>query len=75
MLTTLAVDTALVVDVGYKEAVVIPVYSGVQVLHAWQAQPLASESVHNEIRKQLTENGVAADLLTDSVVEDIKGTL
>lgn len=72
VLSTLATDTALVVDIGNKEATVIPVYSGIQVLHAWQAQPLAAEAVHAEIRRQLLENGVSADLLTDDVVEEIK---
>lgn len=72
-LATLAIDTALVVDIGYKEAVIIPVYSGVQVLHAWQAQPLASEAVHAEIKKQLLEqNADLEELLTDNVIEDIK---
>lgn len=72
ILSTLAIDTAVVVDIGHKEAVVIPVYSGVQVLNAWQAQPLAAEAVHEEIRRQLTESGVAADQLTDEIVEEIK---
>ncbi|XP_035893736.1 actin-related protein 10 [Anopheles stephensi] len=72
VLATLAVETALVVDIGYKEAVVVPVFCGVQALYAAEAQPLAAESVHNEIRRQLLENGVDAKLLTESTVEDIK---
>lgn len=71
-LSTLAIETALVVDIGYKEATVIPVYSGIQVLRAWQAQPLAAEAVHAEIKRQLLENGVSSDLLTDEVIEEIK---
>lgn len=50
----------------------LPVYSGVQVLNAWQAQPLASEAVHAEIKRQLLENGVPIELLTCDVIEDIK---
>uniref|UniRef100_A0A7G3A951 Putative actin-related protein 10 n=1 Tax=Lutzomyia longipalpis TaxID=7200 RepID=A0A7G3A951_LUTLO len=72
ILTTLAVSTALVIDLGFREAVVLPVYSGVQVLHAWQAQPLASEAVHAEIRRQLIDSGVAKALLTDDLIENIK---
>lgn len=72
VLSTLAAETALVIDLGYKETIVLPVYSGVQVLHAWQAQPLASEAVHAEIKRQLLESGVGSDLLTDEVIEDIK---
>lgn len=71
-LSTLAIDTALVVDIGNKEATVIPVFSGVQVLHAWQAQPLGGEAVHAEIKRQLLEYGVKSDLLTDNVIEEIK---
>lgn len=72
ILSTLAVETAVVVDIGHKEATVIPVYSGVQVLNAWQAQPLAAEAVHDEIRRQLIESGVAEHQLTDETVEEIK---
>lgn len=72
MLSTLAIETALVVDLGYKEATILPVYSGVQVLRAWQAQPTAAEAVHAEIKRQLLENGVSSELLTDEIIEDIK---
>jgi actin-related protein len=41
-LCTLGVKTALVIDVGYQEVQIIPVYEGVPVLCAWQAQPLAA---------------------------------
>jgi actin-related protein 10 len=73
VLATLSQETALVVDIGYKEAVVIPVYCGVQVLNAWQAQPLAAEAVHEEIKGQLILNGVKEELLSEGIVEDIKG--
>lgn len=76
VLTTLAVHTALVVDLGFKESVIVPVYSGVQVVHAYQAQPLAAEAVHKEIKRQLVEQKIAEEhLLTDDVIEDIKGEL
>ena len=44
-LSTLGVNTALVVDMGAAETVVIPVYEGVAVLHAWQSEPLAAYAV------------------------------
>ncbi|XP_052860241.1 actin-related protein 10 [Anopheles cruzii] len=72
VLTALAVETALVVDIGYREAVVIPVFCGVQALFAWEAQPLAAEAVHAEIRRQLVEAGVDEKLLTETILEDIK---
>jgi actin-related protein 10 len=71
-LSTLAINSALVVDLGYKEATVIPVFSGVQVLNAWQAQNIAAEAVHDEIKANLILNGVKEELLTDRIVEDIK---
>lgn len=71
-LATLAVDTAVVIDLGHREATVLPVFSGVQVLNAWQAQPIAAEAVHTEIRRQLLDIGVSSELLSDEVVEDIK---
>lgn len=71
-LSTLAIDTALVVDIGYKEAVVIPVFNGVQILKAWQAQPLGGESVHDEIKASLILNGVREEILSERVIEDIK---
>ncbi|CAO1442082.1 unnamed protein product [Diamesa serratosioi] len=71
-LSTLAIDTAVVVDIGFKEATVIPVYCGVQVLNAWQAQPLAAEAVHDEIKANLILNGVSEEILTERIIEDIK---
>jgi actin-related protein 10 len=44
-LCSLGVNTALILDVGYVEAVLIPVFEGVPVLHAWQAQPRAAQAV------------------------------
>lgn len=45
-LASLAVETGLVVDVGYKEAVVIPVCHGLPIIQAWQALPLGAEVIH-----------------------------
>lgn len=73
-LSTIAVETALVIDVGHKEVTIMPVFSGMQVMNAWEAQPIAAEAVHCEIRRQLLDIGVKSDLLTDDVIEDIKGT-
>lgn len=43
---TLAIDTALVVDVGYKEASCIPVCYGVPVINAWQTLDIGSHALH-----------------------------
>lgn len=45
-LSSIAVDTAVVVDVGYKEAIIIPVCYGLPIVQAWQALPLGAEAVH-----------------------------
>lgn len=45
-LAPLAIDTALVLDVGYTEAIAIPICHGLPVLHAWQALPIASQAIH-----------------------------
>lgn len=44
-LCTLGISTGLVVDIGYRETIIIPVYEGIPVLSSWQAQPLAAHSV------------------------------
>jgi len=77
-LFTLGVQTGLVLDMGHKEAVLIPVYEGVPVLAAWQAQPLSGEAVQSAVKADLSLRGVvtsggesAAELATDSLVEDV----
>lgn len=45
-LASLGIETALVVDVGYSEAVVLPVCHGFLALHAWQALPLGAQAIH-----------------------------
>lgn len=45
-ISALGIDTLLVLDVGFEEAQVIPIFEGVQVLKAWQALPLAARAVH-----------------------------
>lgn len=71
-LATLGIDTGLVVDIGHSEAVVLPVYSGVVMLKAYEAQNLSAENIHNEIKSKLILDGIEEKLLTNDVVEDIK---
>lgn len=42
-------ETALVVDVGYKEAIVMPVCHGMPIIQAWQALPLGGNTIHEYI--------------------------
>nr|XP_023025103.1 actin-related protein 10 [Leptinotarsa decemlineata] len=71
-LSSLAVETAMVVDVGYKEAVVIPVCHGLPIIQAWQALPIAAEAVHNNLRSLLSSKNTGVQNLSEAVLEDIK---
>lgn len=72
VLATLAVETAIVVDLGYSEGTTLPIYSGTQILKAFQSEYCGAEAVHKEIKRQLVESGVAEHLLTEQILEDIK---
>ncbi|KAH8318435.1 hypothetical protein KR074_010298 [Drosophila pseudoananassae] len=71
-LSTLAVPTALVVDIGYSETSVMPVFSGVQIMSAFRDQSYGGRAVHAEIKRQLMEAGVKESLLSEGVLEEIK---
>ncbi|XP_067636778.1 actin-related protein 10 [Eurosta solidaginis] len=71
-LATLAVPTGVVVDMGYTETTVMPVYSRVQILRAFQDQSYGGRAVHAEIKRQLLEVGVKEKYLTEFILEDIK---
>lgn len=57
-LFSLGVTTGLVLDVGHKEATVVPVYEGVPILAAWQAQPLAGEAIQQAVKADLICRGL-----------------
>lgn len=70
-ISTLGVETALVLDVGYEEATLIPIFEGIPVLKGWQALPLGSRTVHDCIRREMKD--AIPDLeLSEEIVEDIK---
>lgn len=71
-LCTLGVNTALVLDVGYVEAILIPVFEGVPVLHAWQAQPRAAEAVQSSLKASLLNINSEKEDFPESTIEDIK---
>jgi len=50
---TLGIDTALVIDAGYKETVALPIFEGIPVLNLWEAVPLAGKAIHAHIERQL----------------------
>lgn len=45
-ISTLGTNTAIVLDIGYREATLIPIFEGVPILKAWQALPLGGQIVH-----------------------------
>ena len=54
-LFTLGTNTGLMLDCGHSEATLIPVYEGVPILRAWQAQPLGGQAVQASLRQTLQE--------------------
>lgn len=55
---TLGLDTALVIDAGYKETVALPIFEGVPVLNLWEAVPLAGKAIHSHIERQLIGSAI-----------------
>lgn len=70
-ISTLGTDTVLVLDVGYQEATLIPIYEGIPILKAWQALPLGAQVVHKNIKTYLEKSLPDYDL-TEKIIEDIK---
>ncbi|XP_078001136.1 actin-related protein 10-like [Glandiceps talaboti] len=56
-LFTMGINTALVMDSGYTETLVLPVYEGIPIINAWQALPLAGKAVHSNLEALLLESG------------------
>uniref|UniRef100_A0AAY4BYJ9 Actin-related protein 10 n=1 Tax=Denticeps clupeoides TaxID=299321 RepID=A0AAY4BYJ9_9TELE len=52
---TLGVNSALVMDCGYTETLVLPVYENIPVLSAWEALPLGGKAIHRELESLLVE--------------------
>ncbi|XP_071160920.1 protein phosphatase 1 regulatory subunit 37-like [Mytilus edulis] len=81
---TLGTNTGLVIDLGYSETVVVPVYEGIPVIKALQAIPVAGKAVHRKIEDllkdtaKITEDGEdkpvseVPECLTEELLEDIK---
>lgn len=84
-LMTLGISTGLVLDLGYQEACLIPVFENVSILNAWQALPLAGKAIHGSLCELLLDRGLAVGEdgkeqrlnavvqdLSDKTLEDIK---
>jgi actin-related protein 10 len=66
-------QTALVVDIGWLETTVIPLYEGVPIMSAWQSTSCAAKTVHNTVLECLIETGVVTDTHTQE--QNPAGTL
>ncbi|GIY71106.1 actin-related protein 10 [Caerostris extrusa] len=85
-LFTLGISSALVMDVGYSETVVLPIYCGVPILNTYESLPVGGQLIHRRIEAELMENAyiktsspnerslaeVLSEPLKESVLEDIK---
>nr|XP_022903365.1 actin-related protein 10 [Onthophagus taurus] len=71
-LATLAIDTGLVLDIGYTEAIAIPVCYGFPLIHAWQALPLGANAIHKKLKTMLTNDNMGIQNIEESILEDIK---
>ncbi|XP_036405612.1 actin-related protein 10 [Megalops cyprinoides] len=73
---TLGINSALVMDCGYTETLVLPVYEGIPILSAWEALPLAGKAIHKELEAQLVEQcTVDTDSSTGQSVPAVIGTI
>ncbi|XP_038635890.1 actin-related protein 10 isoform X1 [Scyliorhinus canicula] len=85
-LLTLGINSAVVLDCGYTEALALPIYEGIPILNAWEALPLGGKSIHMELQSRLLEEcsvdtgiktgeGLASVMtgsLPEETLEDIK---
>lgn len=83
---TLGISSAVVVDIGYTETVVLPIFEKVPILNAWEAIPLGAEAIHRRLEVELMNKGrvkgvntehqnlgnVLNEMLSEATFEDIK---
>uniref|UniRef100_A0A8D2IMF5 Actin related protein 10 n=1 Tax=Varanus komodoensis TaxID=61221 RepID=A0A8D2IMF5_VARKO len=84
-LLTLGINSAMVLDCGYTESLVLPIYEGIPILSCWGALPLGGKAIHKELENQLLEQSTVDTGATkgqslpsvmgsvpEDIVEDIK---
>lgn len=75
-LLTLGTSTGLVLDLGHREATVLPVVEGVTVLKAWQALPLGGAAVEAALEAAVREKATVKDRNgTERKVQEMEGTV
>ncbi|TRZ16998.1 hypothetical protein HGM15179_010092 [Zosterops borbonicus] len=79
-LLTLGINSAMVLDCGYAESLVLPIYEGIPILSCWGSLPLGGKAIHKELEYQLLEQctvdtglakGQSLPSVMGSVPEDI----
>ena len=83
-LFTLGISTALVLECGYSETSVLPIYEGIPMINSIEFIPLGGKTIHERLKSQLMEKGLVhigtgikplssiQDDLPPKVLEDIK---
>uniref|UniRef100_A0A3P8UR70 Actin related protein 10 n=1 Tax=Cynoglossus semilaevis TaxID=244447 RepID=A0A3P8UR70_CYNSE len=80
---TLGINSGLVMDCGYTETLVLPVYECTLILPAWESLPLGGKAIHKELDGLLVEQctvdtdtstgqSVPAVLVRTCIVSDLK---
>ncbi|CAG5122468.1 unnamed protein product, partial [Candidula unifasciata] len=82
---TIGCNVGLVMDVGYQETLVVPVFEGIPIMKGWQTIPFAGKAIESRIKTQLMEHGTIStpeqqheavstipDVITEEILEDIK---
>ncbi|XP_062857453.1 actin-related protein 10 [Trichomycterus rosablanca] len=75
---TLGINSALVMDCGYTETLVLPVYEGIPILSAWEALPMGGKAIQKELNNLLieqctvdTDSGQSLPTVVGSIPEDV----
>ncbi len=71
-LFTLGIPSALVVDCGYSESLVLPIYEHTPILSAVEFLPAAGKLIHKHIEEQLLSS--TGHVVKEDIIENIKVT-
>ena len=71
-LFTVGVQSALVVDCGYSESLIVPVYEHTPILAAIESFQLAGKSIHTHLRNELLQS--TGQSIDENIIENIKVT-
>uniref|UniRef100_A0AAZ3SNK8 Actin-related protein 10 n=1 Tax=Oncorhynchus tshawytscha TaxID=74940 RepID=A0AAZ3SNK8_ONCTS len=73
---SLGINSGLVMDCGYTETLVLPVYECIPILSAWEALPLGGKAIHKELDGLLVEQcTVDSDSSTGQSLPTVIGSI